>query len=102
MPSESKNIVSESEPPPQIPFEFQLLTKDQLAAYFSVEVRTVEIWMKQRKLPFRKIGGSVRFMIRDILSYLDRNCLVPAHQHPSGFRGRMKTAEDRIAQFRPK
>jgi excisionase family DNA binding protein len=38
-----------------------VLTKRELAARLRVTVRTIDGWMKERYLPYLKIGRSVRF-----------------------------------------
>jgi excisionase family DNA binding protein len=37
------------------------LTKKELAEFFSVRPRTIENWMKAGRVPFWKIGKTVRF-----------------------------------------
>ena len=76
--------------PESVPFEYRLLTKVQVANYFSVDVRTIELWMAKRRLPYRKIGGTVRFLMSDVLSHLDRNCLISAREQPRELRGRVQ------------
>jgi len=80
--SRTDSTKSDKSPVPDVneavPFEFRLLTKPQTAAYFGVEVRTIEKWMQKRRLPYRKIAGTVRFLVSDLLKHLDSECLVPA------------------------
>jgi excisionase family DNA binding protein len=47
-----------------------LLNKWQLARKLGVGKRTVDAWMKKRRLPFIKIGKSVRFHWPDVLAKL--------------------------------
>lgn len=54
-----------------VAFEHRLFNKPQMAAYFDVEIRTLESWMKEGILPFIKIGRNVRFRGADILAMLD-------------------------------
>jgi excisionase family DNA binding protein len=48
-----------------------LLNKWQLAVKLGVGKRTVDAWMKQRRLPFIKVGRSVRFLWPDVLEKLE-------------------------------
>jgi len=47
-----------------------LLKKPQVADYFGVTTRTVEVWMAAGHIPYFKIGRNVRFRIADILEQL--------------------------------
>jgi hypothetical protein len=51
----------------------QPLTKSQLAKYFQVTPRTIELWMKSG-LPYFKISRSVRFRLTDVMGYLNAKC----------------------------
>ena len=48
-----------------------LLNKWQLAAKLGVGKRTVDAWMKKRRLPFIKCGKTVRFRWPDVLEKLN-------------------------------
>ena len=48
----------------------ELLTKAQLAQRLHKSPRCVEIWMRQRYLPYVKIGHSVLFNWADVLAAL--------------------------------
>lgn len=37
-----------------------------------VSTRTIEIWMRQNRIPFEKIGRTVRFHWGDVRAYLSR------------------------------
>ena len=50
----------------------ELLTKAQLAQRLHKSPRCVEIWMRQRYLPYVKIGHSVLFNWADVLAALKR------------------------------
>lgn len=54
-----------------VAFEHRLFNKSQMAAYFDVEIRTLESWMQAGILPFIKIGRNVRFRGADIIAMLD-------------------------------
>ena len=47
-----------------------LLDKPELAAKLRISKRTVSAWMKKRRLPFIKIGKTVRFRWPDVLEKL--------------------------------
>ena len=48
----------------------RLLTIPDVAALLKVSIATVRRLQQQRKLPFVKIGGSIRFERGDIASYV--------------------------------
>jgi excisionase family DNA binding protein len=47
-----------------------LLTLSDVAEILKVSVPTVRRLQQQRKIPFAKVGGSVRFSRSDVASYL--------------------------------
>ena len=47
-----------------------LLNKRSLAVKLGISKRTVDSWMKNRRLPFIKIGKTVRFRWPDVLEKL--------------------------------
>ena len=47
-----------------------LLTIRDVAALLKISIATVRRLQQQRKLPFIKAGGSIRFERRDITSYV--------------------------------
>ena len=47
-----------------------LLDKPELAVRLRISKRTVDAWMKKRRLPFIKVGKSVRFRWPDVLEKL--------------------------------
>jgi excisionase family DNA binding protein len=48
-----------------------LLSKRGLAPRLQISVRTVDEWMRKGRIPFLKIGKSVRFRLPDVLEKLD-------------------------------
>lgn len=48
-----------------------LLTKKELAPHLRVGPRTVDEWMRKKRLPFLKIGKTVRFRLADVLAKLE-------------------------------
>lgn len=57
----------------------QYLTKQQVARYLNVSVRTVDSLMRARKLPFIKLTRKlVRFRRQDVDEYLARNFRINA------------------------
>lgn len=47
-----------------------LLTIPDVAAILKVSIPTVRRLQQQRKLPFVKVGGSIRFTMSDVTSYV--------------------------------
>lgn len=47
-----------------------LLDKWRLAKELGVGKRTVDVWMRQGRIPFLKIGKTVRFRLPDVLEKL--------------------------------
>jgi excisionase family DNA binding protein len=50
----------------------KLVGKTAVAEYFDVTVRTVEYWMRAKKIPFYKVAGTVRFRLSEIEQALAR------------------------------
>ena len=50
-----------------------LLTPDDLAAFLSISKTGVYRLVEKRRIPFFRIGGSLRFEKKDVLSYLQGN-----------------------------
>jgi excisionase family DNA binding protein len=48
-----------------------LLNKRSLAVKLGVSKRTVDAWMKKKRLPFIKLGKTVRFRWPDVLEKLN-------------------------------
>ena len=48
-----------------------LLNKGELAVKLDISKRTVDAWMKSRRLPFIKVGKTVRFWWPDVLEKLN-------------------------------
>lgn len=46
-----------------------LLTVAEVAALLRVEVSTIYVWTSKRKIPFRKVGGRLRFDRDEILRW---------------------------------
>lgn len=46
-----------------------LLTVSEVAAMLRVEVSTIYVWTSKRKIPFRKVGGRLRFDHDEILAW---------------------------------
>ncbi len=74
-----------------IPFEHRLMTKREIADYFGITERTIEVWMRHRYIPFIKIGQSVRFRVATVLRYVDDKYLVPAGEPRRGSRNQRTT-----------
>ena len=54
------------------------ISKLEMARRMDVSTRTIEIWMRQNKVPFEKIGRTVRFHWGDVRTYLSRRNHVAA------------------------
>jgi excisionase family DNA binding protein len=50
----------------------ELLTIPEVAELLKVSVSTVRLLQQQRRIPFIKVGGSVRFERGDVLAYLEK------------------------------
>ncbi len=51
----------------------QLYTANQIAKLFSISLVTLYRLVESRKIPFFRIGSSIRFTEEDVLSYLKDN-----------------------------
>jgi excisionase family DNA binding protein len=56
------------EPDPQL----GLLTLTEVAELLRISVPTVRRLQQQRKMPFVKVGGRIRFIRSDVASYLEK------------------------------
>ena len=55
-----------------VPIEFQLVNTETLANILGLNRRTIEGWVRKRKLPFIRVGKRcVRFKLRDVFRTLD-------------------------------
>lgn len=54
-----------------------LLDKNALAEQLNCSVRTIEDWVKKRRIPYRKINGLVRFHPDDIARWMDKKKVQP-------------------------
>jgi len=69
----------------------QYISKLEMARRMDVSSRTIEIWMREEKVPFVKIGRTVRFNWGDIREHLSRQQRLnapPENQHSSGEHSR--------------
>lgn len=48
-----------------------LLRKRELAEKLAISKRTLDVWMQQGRIPFLKVGRSVRFRLPDVLEKLN-------------------------------
>ena len=55
----------------------KLLTPDQLADFLNISKTTIYRLIDSRKIPFYKIGGSIRFDKKDIMNYLQESKINP-------------------------
>jgi excisionase family DNA binding protein len=47
-----------------------LLRKRELAEKLAISKRTLDVWMQKGRIPFLKVGRSVRFRLPDVLAKL--------------------------------
>lgn len=52
-------------------FDNQLLTVEKLSRFLDVPAATIRDWVYRRKIPFRKVGRLVRFVMADISNWLE-------------------------------
>ncbi len=50
----------------------KFLTADELAQHLRVSVNTIRKWRSQEKIPYHKLGRSVRFRVSDVLTKMRR------------------------------
>jgi len=48
-----------------------LLRKRELAEKLAISKRTLDVWMAKGRIPFLKVGRSVRFRLPDVLKKLE-------------------------------
>ena len=48
-----------------------LLRKRELADKLAISKRTLDVWMQKGRIPFLKVGRSVRFRLPDVLEKLN-------------------------------
>lgn len=65
-------LLFDTKPAPSIPV-VELLTTPEAAQLLAVSVPTMRRLQQRRAIPFIKVGGSVRFDKRDLVSYVERN-----------------------------
>ena len=61
----------------EAPADFTLLTAPQIAKACNVSRRTVDNWLKTRKVPYVKIGASVRFHRPSVMAALAKFTVHP-------------------------
>ncbi len=47
-------------------YEGATATRDDIAKRFNVSTRTVERWIEAGKIPFRRVGGIIRFNLEEV------------------------------------
>jgi excisionase family DNA binding protein len=63
---ENSGGISETSPTPAD----CLWTKEQAARYIGITVRTLELWLREKRLPYYKIKRTVRLRREDVLDHL--------------------------------
>ena len=51
----------------------ELLTRKELAKLLKISEKTIDRLREGRKIPFCKVGRSIRFNKKDVLEYLEQN-----------------------------
>ena len=54
----------------------EILEKPATAERLKISTRTLDQWMRAGRVPFLKIGKTVRFRWPDVLAHLTQNCRV--------------------------
>ena len=54
----------------------EILEKAETADRLKISTRTLDQWMRAKRVPFLKIGKTVRFRWEDVLTHLQHNCRV--------------------------
>jgi excisionase family DNA binding protein len=84
----------------------EYITKAEFAERMTVTPRTVEHWMRLRKVPYEKIGRTVRFHWGDVRAHLARRSRIKAdpHEHvgpTDGLRARLNELAAAIRNRQP-
>jgi excisionase family DNA binding protein len=62
--------------------ELRFLTVEETASLLRVEVGTIRNWISQDKIPYRKAGSNILFLLEEILNWT----LPPARQKAAGLK----------------
>jgi excisionase family DNA binding protein len=62
--------------------ELRFLTVEEVAILLRVEVGTIRNWVCQNKIPYRKAGSNILFLLEEILTWT----LPPARQKATGLK----------------
>lgn len=54
----------------------EILEKPETAKRLKISTRTLDQWMRAKRVPFLKIGKTVRFRWADVLTHLTDKCRV--------------------------
>ena len=54
----------------------EILEKPETAERLKISTRTLDQWMRAGRVPFLKIGKTVRFRWGDVLAHFTQNCRV--------------------------
>ena len=55
------------------------ITVKELAGYLSVKVKTVYSWVESGKIPAYKINGALRFNVKEINEFIQKNRVQPVN-----------------------
>jgi excisionase family DNA binding protein len=62
--------------------ELRFLTVEETSSLLRVEVGTIRNWVSQNRIPYRKAGSSILFLLEEILTWT----LPPARQKATGLK----------------
>ena len=57
--------------------QYTMVTAPELARLCRVSRRTVDNWIKARRIPYRKIGAAVRFNAAEVMAALSKFTIEP-------------------------
>ena len=72
-------MTTQTATPPNLPATAsadEILEKPETADRLKISTRTLDQWMRSGRVPFLKIGKTVRFRWGDVLAHLQHNCRV--------------------------
>ena len=58
----------------------QFMTRDELAKMLKLSPVTVYRLVDKRLLPFYKVGGSLRFLVKDVIAYMETCRIKPVNE----------------------
>ena len=59
----------------------QLLTPDELAKLLKISKNTVYRLVENRQIPFYKVGGGLRFSLKEVEEFIMKNRIEPVNEN---------------------